>query len=446
MLVISRTKVKMSYSDCNSTVYDQQADSHIDDTCSIKNESFETICHIASEGMICPGFYEIIVNACIHLCFVCPDVLTEMGTTSRLELLLPAMGYPAQNSGLFFSVIIALLCLFGSAANIITIIVILRNKVLQATSNYLLSLAISDLIMLMMTVPVEIKFQLKFWPWDFGQFLCRLHPYLKEACLYTTALHIVAFTIERYIVICHPMRARTLLSKSRASKIICLIWLCSFILAMPVFLVYSVQFYCPGIPESQLCFPLFEYDNYLSIFYSVMSIFLFLVPMTLIIVLYSLIGKTLYSKTLTSGRRTSVVRSSKNQTKGKAPSKASKNDAVDKARHQAVKLLALIAVCFFVLWFPFMWIRLNPLFTLNKDNPNERTYHEWFYSISMTLLYLSSCTNPLLYNIMSARFRKAYKKTILCREVRSPQLSDTSMYSKRFTRIDTSVSTNFTAL
>lgn len=112
----------------------------------------------------------------------------------------------------------------------------------------------------------------------------------------------------------------------------------------------------------------------------------------------------------------------------------------------SLSLVALVAVCFFVLWFPFMWIRLRPLIV--REGINESTYHEWLYSISMTLLYLSSCANPVLYNIMSARFRKAYKRTVLCREVRSLQLSDSSMHSKRYSRTDTSnlTTTHFTAL
>ncbi|XP_071854205.1 growth hormone secretagogue receptor type 1-like isoform X3 [Apostichopus japonicus] len=411
-IIFQNCPIAMAEWACNLTLLELNYTDAMGQVCDDINEPLVAVCHSESQDIPCSSAYPgRIIEYCIQYCSTCPYFLYDMDHDTRMVYLEPTMGAPGQRNGLFFSMILAILCIFGSIANILTIIVILRNKVLQATSHYLLSLALSDLLMLLTTAPVEIKFQLHFWPWSFPQFFCRLHPYVKEACLYTTVLHIVAFTIERYIVICHPMRARTILSQSRASKIIVLIWICSFILATPVFAVFSTQEFCFGIPESTVCLPQYELDRFLAIFYGISSIFLFLVPMTLIIVLYSLIARTLYAKNITSGRRTSMMKIPKKTAK----KKHSTSDAVDKARHHAVKLLALVAVCFFVLWFPFMWIRLRPLIV--SGGINESTYHEWLYSISMTLLYLSSCANPVLYNIMSARFRKAYKRTVLCREI-----------------------------
>lgn len=332
---------------CSLSLWEAQYKGGLGETCDNLTTTLDSVCNASAGDIPCdssaPGN---IVNLCIFHCDTCPRYLRSADYNTRILYLKPIMGDPANDNGVFFSFILALLCVFGSVANVLTIIVILRNKVLQATSHYLLSLAMSDLLMLLATAPVEIKFQLHYWPWYVPELFCRLHHYVKEACLYTTVLHIVAFTIERYIVICHPMRARTMLSRSRASKAIVLIWICSFILATPVFVFHGTEELCRGIPESKFCVQSLEHEKYLTLFHGISSLFLFFIPMTSIIVLYSLIARTLYAKNITSGRRTSTLRIPKNPASKKKKKQQSTNDAVDKARHHAVKLLGKIIELF----------------------------------------------------------------------------------------------------
>lgn len=127
----------------------------------------------------------------------------------------------------------------GLLGNAITCTVISRNKSMHtATNYYLFNLAISDLLLLVCGMPPDIY---KIWyptHYPFGAWFCVLQGLLSETSTNATVLTITAFTVERYIAICHPFRQHTMSKLSRAVKFILVIWILAFCLAIP----QSIQF------------------------------------------------------------------------------------------------------------------------------------------------------------------------------------------------------------
>ena len=66
-----------------------------------------------------------------------------------------------------------------------------------------------------------------------------------------------------------------------------------------------------------------------------------------------------------------------------------------------------VVVLFFISWLPFHIQRLG--YHYFKDNYTFRTINEYLFYISGFLYYLSSTLNPVLYNLMSTKYRKAFK-------------------------------------
>ncbi|XP_030829727.1 neuropeptides capa receptor isoform X2 [Strongylocentrotus purpuratus] len=320
-----------------------------------------------------------------------------------------------------FAVIILSLVFVGFFGNLLTIIVILRNRVLQSTSHYLVSLAASDMLLLVLTGPTEVLVELRYWPWTYTSFFCHARFFLIEFCLFTTVLHITAFTIERYVAICHPMKAKAFISTSRAIKFIIAIWILSFLISIPLALSYHLKEGCDGIEESTVCQTTDEMENRVNHFYVFSATFLFLLPMTLIIVLYSLIARVLFGVNIKVPMRRSSSTKGRCRVNGNLKAKEDKEDQVITMRKQVVKMLVVIAASFFICWFPFHLIRILPFFNLDEwPQPVQEIYYRGLYHFSIVLLYVSSAINPILYNVMSARFRRAFKQTILCREVGVP--------------------------
>ncbi|XP_058127141.1 uncharacterized protein LOC131290577 [Anopheles ziemanni] len=291
----------------------------------------------------------------------------------------------------------------GVVGNISTCIVIARNRSMHtATNYYLFSLAISDFLLLVSGVPQEIYFIWSKYPYVFGETFCVLRGIAAETSANATVLTITAFTVERYVAICHPFLSHTMSKLSRAIRFIFVIWLIAIVSAVPQALQFGVTSQA-GIDQCVVKRIIIQHSFELSTF------LFFFAPMTLITVLYALIGLKLRSSTLmqrdgTLQRRNNVAASSR------------QSSATSQGTRRVLKMLVAVVVAFFICWAPFHAQRLVYIYGVDKDHqPSDPLILQLFVVttyISGILYYLSTCINPLLYNIMSNKFRQAFKETL----------------------------------
>lgn len=93
----------------------------------------------------------------------------------------------------------------------------------------------------------------------------------------------------------------------------------------------------------------------------------------------------------------------------------SKKQQMD-SRRQVVIMLAFVVACFFLLFLPYrvftMWLILS-----TEDQVQSlgmETYYNLTY-FSRILIYLHSAINPIAYNLISTKFRRAFMSILLCR-------------------------------
>ena len=191
------------------------------------------------------------------------------------------------------TVIYIVIFVTGIIGNICTCIVIARNRFMQtATNYYLFNLAIADLMVLLLGLPLETYSFWRAYPWIFGEAFCVIRTMAAETSTYASILTITAFTIERYIAIVHPMKAQTVSSLPRAVKIIVIIWVLSALCSVPMVVQFGVVYIVDKddniIPESALCH--IKPDKEIRLAFEVSTFLFFFAPMTVITVLYLLIG------------------------------------------------------------------------------------------------------------------------------------------------------------
>lgn len=183
------------------------------------------------------------------------------------------------------TVIYLVIFLTGVVGNISTCIVISKNKSMHtATNYYLFSLAISDFLLLLSGVPQEVYSIWFKWPYVFGEIFCVARGLIAETSANATVLTITSFTVERYLAICHPFLQHTMSKLSRAVRLILIVWIISIGLAVPQALQFGVVTDQHNIDN---CVPkrvIIEHSFELS------TVLFFLTPMTLITILYILIG------------------------------------------------------------------------------------------------------------------------------------------------------------
>lgn len=187
------------------------------------------------------------------------------------------------------TVVYCLIFITGVIGNISTCIVIYKNKSMHtATNYYLFSLAISDFVLLLSGVPIEAFYIWQRYPFCFGEVFCVLRGLFAETSANATVLTITAFTVERYVAICHPFLSHTMSKLSRAVRIIVLVWCISVAYAVPQALQFGI--------ENRYGMDFCEVKRVIMAHSFEISTFVFFfAPMTLITVLYILIGLKLRS-------------------------------------------------------------------------------------------------------------------------------------------------------
>lgn len=145
--------------------------------------------------------------------------------------------------------------------------------------------------------------------------------------------------------------------------------------------------------------------------YFLTSIFIFfLLPLILLLILYFIIAKHLIAN----------------------PSALHSDSYSARARRQVLLMLGTVVLSFFICLIPFraltLWIIIAPEESVNKLGAER--YYVILY-ICRIMVYLNSMANPILYNLMSSKFRDGFlicsrnRKRFRFRRVRNGTLSTT---------------------
>ncbi|XP_076077991.1 pyrokinin-1 receptor-like [Mytilus galloprovincialis] len=335
----------------------------------------------------------------------------ETASMGNEDLILSHLG-PRRHDLPVVVILLIIYCLIfisGTVGNICTCVVIVKNNYMQTTTNYyLFSLAISDMLTLLFGLPPEAYAVLESYPWRFGEAFCLFKSCLFEMTAYVSVLTITAFSVERYIAICYPLKAHKFADLKRSIKIIIAIWIVSFFFALP-YPIHTRTFYVlndnngVSIPETLQCNIPTIWRDRMRIVFQISTILFFVFPMSVITVLYVLIALAL--------RKTTLKRSCSEESRGYSSSHSIK---------AVLRMLVAVVVAFFVCWAPFHAQRLLTLFITDWNSTVMQTMQRYLFYISGVLFFVSSTVNPILYNVMSVRYRQAFRETLCCCFIEQP--------------------------
>ena len=224
-------------------------------------------------------------------------------------------------------------------------------------------------------------------------------PWLENSVAHASILTILAISFERFYAICFPFKAQYTCSKKRTAKIVAVVWACALGSALPfVFMSYTElsRFHDGSIVT--VCRTPIETKLKMVYFFAIFAVF-FVVPFLILIILYAAIGRQL-------SRESRLLRVTHDVNA----------KSVYKSRQQVVLMLLVIIVLFFVCLLPMRifaaWIIFSPMKHIRSLGL------EGFLNISYAarvMLYTNSAINPILYNVMSTKFRNAFRKVICAR-------------------------------
>ncbi|KAJ7338052.1 hypothetical protein JRQ81_010578 [Phrynocephalus forsythii] len=316
--------------------------------------------------------------------------------------------------------LILIICGLGIVGNIMVVLVVLRTKHMRTPTNcYLVSLAVADLMVLVAAGLPNITESI-YGSWVYGYVGCLCITYLQYLGINASSCSITAFTVERYIAICHPIKAQFLCTFSRAKKIIIFVWAFTSIYCTLWFFLLDLNTVTYKDTTTVACGYKVSRSYYSPIYMMDFGIF-YVMPMILATVLYGLIARILFLNPISSESKENSKPRKNNSLSVDKTKVANKgiNSAVA-SRRQVTKMLAVVVILFALLWMPYRTLVVINSFLSHPFQEN------WFLLFCRVCIYLNSAINPVIYNLMSQKFRAAFKKLCKCQR---KQLEKPTNYS-----------------
>ncbi|XP_007883694.1 thyrotropin-releasing hormone receptor-like [Callorhinchus milii] len=312
--------------------------------------------------------------------------------------------------------LVLLICGVGIAGNIMVVLVVLKTKHMRTPTNcYLVSLAIADLIVLLAAGLPNITESVAA-TWVYGYTGCLFITYLQYLGINASSCSITAFTIERYIAICHPIKAQFICTVSRAKKIIAFVWAFTSVYCVMWFFLLDIKevLYADGVRVA--CDYKVSRNHYLPIYFLDFTIY-YVIPLFLATVLYGLIARILFLNPIPTTPQDTERMGNNSIHQGRSSNtikmSCHRNKNAQSSRKQVTKMLAVVVILFALLWMPYRTIVVVNSFM------NPPYLNTWFLLFCRMSIYLNSAVNPVIYNLMSQKFRAAFKKLCKCKQTRA---------------------------
>ncbi|XP_029386473.1 trace amine-associated receptor 13c-like [Echeneis naucrates] len=300
---------------------------------------------------------------------------------------------------LLIYILLSSMSLLTVALNLLVIIAISHFRQLHTPTNvFLLSLAVSDLLVGFVLMPVEIIYIEACW--FLGDVVCTLYYVIDYIITSTSVANMVLISADRYVAICDPLHYPTRVTKRRAQIGICLCWVCSVL-----YRIFFLHSHLTEPERSHSCLgECVVVVN--SVEGGVDLVFTFIIPIALIIGLYLRVF-------LVALRQAHVMRSHITA----ATARQSRAVTVKKMEVKAARTLGIVVVVFLFCFCPYYFPALA-----GENTSVDATS----VAFELWLTHFNSCLNPVIYAFFYPWFRKCIK-LILTLQILKPGSRDTKL-------------------
>ncbi|TKS67096.1 Cholecystokinin receptor CCK-XLR [Collichthys lucidus] len=342
----------------------------------------------------------------------------------------------------------SLIFILSVIGNLLIIVVLTVNKRMRTVTNtFLLSLAVSDLMMAIFCMPFTlIPSILK--DFIFGAAMCKIVSYLMGISVSISTFSLVAIAIERYSAICNPLKSRVWQTRSHAYRVIATTWVLALIIMIPYPVISHLEsFQRPDNTTAHQCRHKWPVTTAEQTWYILLLLVLFAIPGLVMIVAYGLISRELYrgihfemghkkdSTDVKNGLTSTVsgasddgdgcyvnvaqrphsiemstMAASSRAVKAERP-RSNTSEAKLEAKKRVIRMLVVIVVLFFLCWMPLYCANTWRAF---DDISAKHALSGAPIAFIHLLCYTSACVNPIIYCFMNTRFRKALLATFSC--------------------------------
>ncbi|XP_036451439.1 trace amine-associated receptor 6-like [Colossoma macropomum] len=274
--------------------------------------------------------------------------------------------------------------------NLLVIISISHFKQLHTPTNMLiLSLAVADLLVGLFVMPLKTM-QLFDSCWYLGKLACSISEIITGLLVLASLYNLVFIAVDRYVAITDPMFYSRTITVYKMSVCIFLGW--TFCLLYVIIFMYFNDHLTPSQMYTRCygeCIVFVQFSWVIA-----NMLFFFLVPCSIIIILYSLIFKV-------ARHQAKAVRAVRNGASNNNGPKVSSSSET-----KAAKTLGIVISFFFAFWIPFY---------ISSLSVKSLTTLSMVWTVFTWLMFSNSFVNPLIYAIFYPWFRESVKCILTCK-------------------------------
>ncbi|XP_067848375.1 5-hydroxytryptamine receptor 2A [Heptranchias perlo] len=339
------------------------------------------------------------------------------------------------------ALLIIIIIILTIGGNILVIMAVSLEKKLQNATNYfLMSLAIADMLVGILVMPISLITVLYGYIWPLPAKVCPLWIYFDVLFSTASIMHLCAISLDRYIAIRNPIHHSRFNSRTKAFMKIIAVWTISVGISMPIPVF--------GLQDASKVFK----DGSCSLtdehFVLVGSFVAFFIPLTIMVATYFLTIRVLQQEatlcldafkpkpkwtsfrmflqkgplSANSSDKTAMLKKydikrtppqmlswwSLNKELG--PSGRRSMQSINNEQ-KASKVLGIVFFLFVVMWCPFFVTNVMSVICIKVC---DKELIEELLNIFVWVGYVSSGINPLVYTLFNKTYRSAFSRYIHC--------------------------------
>ena len=303
----------------------------------------------------------------------------------------------STNALISFEVVTPLILLAGITGNFIVCSLIISNKKLRTSFNYLLlNLAVSDLCCSVMGT-LFFAGQIRNHYLSDGDFtrpkvegvICKVTTVIIDLTTKNCALTLAAISVDRFYAIVHPWRHRRAKIKRNTRILLAAIWIVALIASLPMMLLMAKT---PNTFEGTsvaLCLALLINDHGFKVVAFVDLIASYIIPMGIILRTSLAIIRHLW------------CHCSQRQSK-------ETSQMLLKSRKRITRIVFSVIIAFNVFWLPWAILQGSLLIGAIQEIGKNT------FVVMFILVLASASVNPILYSLQSRMFRNGVKRMFRC--------------------------------
>uniref|UniRef100_A0A8B9X8P6 Histamine H2 receptor n=1 Tax=Bos mutus grunniens TaxID=30521 RepID=A0A8B9X8P6_BOSMU len=284
------------------------------------------------------------------------------------------------------TVVLILLILITIAGNVVVCLAVGLNRRLRSLTNcFIVSLAITDLLLGLLVLPFSAFYQLS-CQWSFGKVFCNIYTSLDVMLCTASILNLFMISLDRYCAVTDPLRYPVLVTPVRVAISLVLIWVISITLSF-----LSIHLEWNSRPENHSdSHTIPKCKVQVNLVYGLVDgLVTFYLPLLVMCITYYRIFR--------------IAREQARRIHNVGPWRAA-----TLREHKATVTLAAVMGAFIVCWLPYFTVFVYR--GLRGDSAVDKTVED----VVLWLGYANSALNPVLYAALNRDFRTAYQQLFRC--------------------------------